>query len=289
MSYHRVTGYAPIFCYAGREGCLVASELRPGGQHSEKGAVAFLERAVRVMEKAGYDASELLVRVDSGHDAGDFVAKLEELGVKYLVKRNLRGESPLQILDGIRSYGRPHSLRPGKTMYRGIRSDKAPAGVDGYRGFLAVEAVERTVLANGQRVLLPEVEVDCWWTNLPSSVRTCVRLYRDHGTSEQFHSELKTDMGLELLPSGSLKTNALVLGLAAMAFNCLRFIGQAALEREPVRGNAGGRPARHRMRTVILDYVKVGCKLAVHAGRTLLEFGRNCFNFFILKEIYAIC
>ncbi len=30
MSYHGVTGYAPIFCYAGREGYLVAAELRPG-------------------------------------------------------------------------------------------------------------------------------------------------------------------------------------------------------------------------------------------------------------------
>ena len=290
MSYHGVTGYAPILCYAGREGYLVAAELRPGSQHSENGAVAFLERAVKIMEAAGYKASELLVRADSGHDAADFVRKLEELGVKYLVKRNLRREDPVQILDSVRSYERPSRPRPGKTVYRGVRSDRAPAGMDGYKGFMVVEAVERTTLAGDpQRLLIPEVEAACWWTNLPSSARRCVRLYHDHGTSEQFHSELKGDMGLELLPSGSLKTNALVLGLAAVAFNCLRFIGQSALEREPAPADEKKRLARHRLRTVILDYVKVGCKVASHAGRTILKFGRNCFNFFIMKEIYAIC
>lgn len=30
MSYHQVKGYAPIFCYAGKQGYMVANEMRPG-------------------------------------------------------------------------------------------------------------------------------------------------------------------------------------------------------------------------------------------------------------------
>ncbi len=76
-----------------------------------------------------------------------------------------------------------------------------------------------------------DVELDCWWLNLPSSVGECVPLYCGHGTSEQFHSELKSDIGIEQLPSGRM---------APIAFNCLRLIGDAALpapasEREPKR------------------------------------------------------
>jgi len=49
MPYHKIQGFAPIFCYAGREGFMVANELRPGSQHSEKGAVKFLKWCSTIM------------------------------------------------------------------------------------------------------------------------------------------------------------------------------------------------------------------------------------------------
>ena len=211
-TYQKVNGYAPIFCHAGREGFMIANELRPGSQHSGNGAVEFLKRCIAIMLQAGYEARELLVRVDSGHDSSDFIEALSELGVKYLVKRNPRKESLEQLLDSIRYDETPEQVRPGKVIYRGVRSDRSPADFPGYSGFMVVEAIERTVLADGQALLIPPVEFNSWWTNLPYSVRQCAALYRDHGTIEQFHSELKSDMGIELLPSGNLKTNALVLG-----------------------------------------------------------------------------
>ena len=56
-----------------------------------------------------------------------------------------------------------------------------------------------------------------------------IELYQGHGTSEQFHSEFKTDMDIERLPSGKFATNALVLSMAAFAYNILRFIGRLGL------------------------------------------------------------
>ncbi len=171
-----------------------------------------------------------------------------------------------------------------------MRADRKPAGYtedEAFGGCLAVEGVERTIEANGQRLLIPRVEVDSWWTNLPLDVRQCVELYHDHGTSEQFHSELKSDMGLELLPSGSFGTNSLVLGVAAISFNCLRMVGQAALLEMEKPSPSRELPPRLRLRSVLLDFIKVGCKVVRHAGQTLLKFGINCYNFAIMKEIYA--
>ncbi len=37
-----------------------------------------------------------------------------------------------------------------------------------------------------------------------------LRLYEDHGTSEQFHAEIKSDMDLERLLSGKFATKALI-------------------------------------------------------------------------------
>lgn len=40
-----------------------------------------------------------------------------------------------------------------------------------------------------------------WWTSLAISDLKIIELYEQHGASEQFHRELKTDMDLERLPS----------------------------------------------------------------------------------------
>ncbi len=81
-------------------------------------------------------------------------------------------------------------------------------------------------------LLMPDVEVETWWTSLDLPETEVIELYHGHGTSEQFHSELKSDMDLERLPSGKFATNALVLQLAMLAYNMLRRMGQ-----ESIRGN----------------------------------------------------
>ena len=50
------------------------------------------------------------------------------------------------------------------------------------------------------------------------------------GECEQFHSEIKTDMDVERLPSGKFDTNELVLELTVLAYNILRLIGQESLK-----------------------------------------------------------
>ena len=51
---------------------------------------------------------------------------------------------------------------------------------------------------------------------------------------EQYHSEIKTDMDVERLPSDKFDTNELVLELIVLAYNILRLIGQESLKRKRV-------------------------------------------------------
>lgn len=287
MSYHQVKGFAPIFCYAGREGYMVANELRPGDQHCEKNAVVFLQRCVKILANAGIAPQRLLLRADSGHDSSDFIKAAHKLGLNYIIKRNSRRECREQLMDSIKFMDEQLNPRPGKTIYRGIRSDKKPKGFTDFPGFMVIEGVERISDPNGQLLLASECHVDSWWTNLPCSVQECVDLYRDHGTSEQFHSELKSDMGIELLPSGKFETNALILGLGALAFDVLRCIGQSALMVQPE--SRRNKPFRLRLRTVILNFIKFGSKIVDHARKLTFKLG-NCFPFLdTLLCIYAKC
>ena len=67
---------------------------------------------------------------------------------------------------------------------------------------VAFEVIERLYDHDDNRLLVPDIEVNTYWTNLTCSADEVIALYHAHGTSEQFHSELKSDMGVEQLPSG---------------------------------------------------------------------------------------
>jgi len=118
-----------------------------------------------------------------------------------------------------------------------------------------VATTERLTHAKtGEVFLFPEIEIDSWWTNIDCTEEECIAGYHDHGTSEQFHSELKTDMNIEKLPSGKFATNALILNIAALAFNCLRIMGQRFLDK-PQLLHREYKVARRRLRSVMQDLI----------------------------------
>ena len=142
----------------------------------------------------------------------------------------------------------------------------------------------RTVEAHGQVLLIPRLEVETYWTSLSDDAATVLRLYRAHGTSEQFHSELKTDLDLERLPSGKFQTNELVLLLGMVAYNLLRMIGQESLREAdaPIRKQV----SRRRVRSVMQDLVYLACRLVRHARRWTLSFGRHCPCLTTWRRVY---
>lgn len=111
-----------------------------------------------------------------------------------------------------------------------------------------------------------------------------IELYRDHGTSEQFHSEIKTDLDLERLPAGKFATNDLVLHAGLFAYNILRIIGQESLRENdsPIRGNV----KRRRIRTVIQNIIFMAARLVRHARGIRFNFGRNSPWFPVISRIY---
>ena len=79
------------------------------------------------------------------------------------------------------------------------------------------QVIERTVDKKGQHLLTPEVEVEGGWTSLADAPEAVIAPYRYHGTHEPFHSEIKTDLDLERLPSGKFGTNDAMLHLVSTA------------------------------------------------------------------------
>lgn len=140
---------------------------------------------------------------------------------------------------------------------------------------MVVEVAERTTDAKGNALLLPIVGVDAWMTSLELEEGEVIALYRDHGTSEHFHSEMKSELDVERLPSGKFVTNALILEMGVLAYNVLRLMGQIGLKGFKQRHES----KRRRIRTVIQELLCVAARVVHHAGQVAYNFGRTCLAF----------
>lgn len=273
-TYKGYDGYAPIFAYLGAEGYLVNTELRPGKQHCQNGTPAFLRESLR-RARVLTDAP-LLVRMDSGNDSADNLSILIQEDVDFIIKRNLRRESPEEWLTMAKTHGEGEAVRVGKTVYRGSTTISRHLTLHGRtveREIRCIfEVTERTITADGQMLLIPRVEVDTYWTSLPDPPPIVIEQYHQHATSEQYHSELKSDMDLERLPSGKFNTNQLVLHCAMVAYNILRMIGQIANDSGDFPFHKGA--FRRRIKTVIQNLIYLAARLVCHARGYKLAFGR---------------
>lgn len=193
----------------------------------------------------------LLVRLDSGNDSLENIGVCIEEGVDWLIKRNLRREDVQEWLKIAQERGQKETSREGKSLWRG----ETHRTVEGFTAPLRV-----------------------------------VLLYQDHGTCEQFHSELKTDMDLERLPSEHFSTNATIMTLTLMAYNLLRLCGQESLRED--NGNLERRPPqrkkakRRRLRTVMQDMIYMAARITFHARRMYLSFGRQNPWVYVWQNIY---
>jgi len=267
-TYLGIHGYAPIYAHIGEEGFLCNAELREGNGHSQGGTEGFLEETFRLAKVI--TSEKLLARMDSGNDALDNIKLCINENVDYIIKRNLRKENIFDWLETARENGKASYPRDGKVIYTGSilrdRGLEEPLRI-------VFQVTERTMLTNGQVLLEPKIDVETWWTSLENPPEDIFRLYCEHATCEQFHSEIKSDIGLERFPSGHFDTNAAILKIAALAYNILRIIGQRAL-------GTGTKLTRHdvrrlRVKTVMKRLIFIAVRVISHARQSFLSLGRS--------------
>ena len=282
--YNGEDGYAPIGAYLGREGWCLELELREGKQHSQCNFIPFLNR---VLKKARHLTSrKLLVRLDSAHDALETrVACRSHKKVNFIIKWNPRKEDQSKWAKKIFEQGTVIEPRPGKRVAVMSVTVKQVYKGKTYRFRRVMRAVERKIDRNGQLLIVPEVKIEGWWTNLALPDHQIIELYEDHASSEQYHSEIKSDLDLERLPSGKFATNALILSLGGLAYNILRTIGQIGLlgDKAPIRHRA----KRRRIKTVMQELMYLAARLVRTGRRSKLLFSRHCPAFAAFEVVYA--
>jgi len=274
-TYKGYDGYAPIMAYIGTEGYLINAELREGKQHCQCDTPRFLKETIELCRELTDEP--LLVRLDSGNDASDNIGILLEAGCYFIIKRNLRREGKENWFEMAKSNSKNiTNPRDGKTVYVG--SDWKPVHYTVKTGEVknvtirtGYEIIERTIDKKGQFLFPADLEVNTWWTNTDMTDEAVISQYHAHGECEQFHSEIKTDMDAERLPSGKFDTNELVIELIILAYNILRMIGQESVGRRQPRHKI----KRRRIRTVINNLIMMASHVTVHARQVIMGLGQS--------------
>jgi len=280
-------GYAPMGVYLGSvEGWCLACELREGSWHSQKEFLYTLERVVpraRILTEL-----PLLARLDSAHDALENRVWFAEEGVDFLIKWNPRKQDK----EGWLAYAEQaeHEVdwstpRAGKRVaVFSVHEEQVDDEGKTHAFRRVMRVTERTIDKRGQKLLLPDIEIDGWWTSLDLTDGDIIQLYKDHANCEQFHSEFKTDLDLERLPSGKLATNDLVMALGTLAYNMLRYMGLEGLigEKTPIRHPA----KRRRIRTVMQELMYLAARWVKHARRFYLRFSSHCPGFHAFHKVH---
>ena len=277
----------------GSLGYCLELALRPGVQHSALETELNMERVLPMAAKL--TPLPLLFRADSGLCSLKIMQEVSAQAgalsreIAFIIKWNPR-RAPVEAIAAQRVHDANTlwcHLREGKRMclwtdtlnLHGVGSPANPAR-------RVVRLTERTIDKHGNPLLLAAYELEGWTTTLADkfTMQDIIELYKDHATHEQFHSEFKTDMDLERLPSGKFDTNFLVCTLAAVAMNILRLIGQNALTGKdaPLRHTA----KRRRMKTVMQEIMFKAGRMIKHAGRWVLGLGANDSAHTVFERLY---
>lgn len=279
-TYKKFTGYAPIFAYIG-PGFMLNNELREGSSHCNcDGTKQWLEQTLKMAAKVS-PHPRLLV-TDAGHDSSDNLQMLEQMDdTEFVIKRNPRKEDRAEWLQLAKS----QSKQRQKQTKDELPYEKLDIGAHAWYGErtmslandpetelrVTFRVIERFADArDGQFLFEPQITIEAYWTSLDWTPQQIQQFYQKRGTSEQYHSEFKTDLDMERLPSGKFATNQHLMDMGMIAYNLLRSLGQRSLKSGLVPGRKS-KSKRLRLRTVMQNLIYMAGRIVRHARRHILR------------------
>ena len=267
LTYRKFNGYSPMMSYAGTSGFMINNELRSGSSHTNcEGTLDYFGTTISLLKQLSDEP--VLAIMDSGNDDRALVRQLIGNGADCLIKRNLRREPAEKYINYCKEFAAERGMI--KSIYPGCRKYYVnwELEVQDIMVPISVVMTEKTTDSKGQTFMMPEIELEVYWNTLKLAAEQAEEYYHQHGTSEQYHSEFKTDLDMERLPSGKFSSNYIYMLFGMLSFNLLRITGKSLMETGLVPGKRG---KRLRIRTILQNVMYMAGQFISHARSTALK------------------
>jgi len=267
MSYKGVKGYCPLVGHLAENGLVLHEEFRAGNVSPGARNLEFLKGCQKRMPKG---KRIKFFRSDSAAYQAELLDYCEEEGIKYAVGADL-DEAVLEVISGIgvqewREYGDGYISEAVHTMNKSQQAFRLIVIKRPVQGKLFAESeVRYTVIASNREERAEET----------------VAWYNQRGEcSENRLKELKLGIGMERMPCGDLRANAVFFRIGVIAYNLFRLFGLKILPEEW---------QRHQLGTVRWKLYNLAGKVVWHAGQLWLKVSAFYYLLFqkLRRRIYA--
>lgn len=282
-TYKKYFGLHPQAMYIGVQGWCLEMILRPGSDHCQKDFPEFMVRNIIRAQKL--TDLPLLMRLDSGYYSFENITLLSQMpDVDFIISVNNKRtklDKIIKLAEKNVSW-EEYNSKQDRLHYKHSFSIKWGDQTIETNRIIRITKTHTDKYCN--MLLTPDYKVEMWMSSLDLDAKEIISLYNDHGTSEQFHSEFKTDLDIERLPSGVFEVNAVILTMATLVYNMLRHIGLLGLvnnkkiNRHPVK--------RKRIKTVMQEIIYSAAKFVRTGRRIKLSLGKSYKLFAVFKFLY---
>ena len=260
MTYKGFKGYIPIVGHIAENGLAVGDEFREGNESPATRNLAFIKHCVRQMPKGKRITA---LRSDSAAYQAEIINYCDREGIHFAIGADL-DEAVLKAIRAIPE----NEWKPYKngSIAETIHSMNKTAGA--FRLIIIRRPYQSSLFfEEDERVKYTVIS-----TNKMESSEAVVQWYNQRGEcSENRIKELKIGFGMERMPCGQLKANAMFFRIGVLAYNLFRLFTLKVLS-----------PSwhRHQVKTVRWRLYQIAGKIVFHGGQVFLKVRRGLCQLF---------
>ena len=260
MSYKGFKGYMPMVGHLAENGMVVGDEFREGNDSPSARNLEFIKHCRKQLPK-GKKLKAL--RSDSAGYQADIINYCEQEGIAYAIGAVLDEA----VMGAIGSIG-ADAWKPYQNGYIAETVHCMEKTKEAFRLVVIRRAYQKEMF--GEEDVGQKYKVVA--TNKEESGKAVIEWYNQRGDcSENRIKELKIGFGMERMPCGQYKANAVFFRIGVLAYNLYRMFVLKALDRNW---------HRHQVQTVRWRLYGSAGKIVFHGGQVFLKVRRRVCELF---------